>query len=357
MIKTLRMTSWAPFCNVLQNWSPIVAVVLAVIFFVFPVVFGVRSDKQVEQFLDSSSVIERFNKAEGNKQEAKPTQSSPLVKQSEAFALYLNPRPKPKSDAPVRPQRSISRRPNKVSTKFTLVGTSVYPSHPEQSLAFINEPGKGLHWVRQSSEVGHLIIEQVKDGLVVIRDGQRTFELPVEQRLGQISLLEGSPSPLPEGWDSSSVSTVAGSQTGFESALISPSETGAGVIRRRPESPPIRAGASQTPSIAFGDPEESAAFEELIDKLKDLRGSFESDKTDSGHRSREGAALMEKLISDFRSARVSAEEAKKLDDLGKELKDVQDSPKTGSQQDPNRGKDRMLRRRLRPPSSILPRRK
>ncbi len=150
MIKTLRITS-------------IIAVALAVVFFVFPAVFGVRSDEQLEQFLNSAGVIEKFSKAKGKESTKSESQISPLVKQAEAFALYLNP-PKPKKAPPTRRTDRpsiIPRPPAPVSPKFKLIGTSHYASHPELSLALIDEVGKGLRWVRQSSKLGHLIIEQV----------------------------------------------------------------------------------------------------------------------------------------------------------------------------------------------------
>jgi len=36
---------------------------LAGVFFVFPAVFGFRSDEQIEEFLSLPSTIEKFNKA------------------------------------------------------------------------------------------------------------------------------------------------------------------------------------------------------------------------------------------------------------------------------------------------------
>ena len=102
MIKTLRITSY-------------LAVVLAVVFFAFPAVFGVRGDKQVEQFLNSAGAIEEFRAARGDKIEGKRNETSPLVKQAEAFALYLNPPPKPKpkpslAEAKRRPRPAGSAR-------------------------------------------------------------------------------------------------------------------------------------------------------------------------------------------------------------------------------------------------------
>src|SRR4030042_3544872 len=123
MIKTLRITS-------------IVTVVLAAVFFVFPAVFGVRGDKQREQFLNSAGAIEQFKEAKGGKSENRGRETSPLVKQAEAFALYLNPPPKPATEP------SMSRgepRPKAVSPKFKLVGTSRHELQPEMSLALIDE--------------------------------------------------------------------------------------------------------------------------------------------------------------------------------------------------------------------------
>src|SRR4030042_6455435 len=168
MIKTLRITS-------------IIAVLLAIVFFVVPAVFGFRGDKQIEQFLNSAGAIEGFSQAKGEKGGDSQREVSPLVRQRELFALYLNPPPKP-TPAPSMPEiRSEPRPMGLVTAKFQLIGTSRHLLQPELSLALIDEPGKGLYWVRQSSKIGHLVIEQVRDGVVVVRDGQNTFELVAER--------------------------------------------------------------------------------------------------------------------------------------------------------------------------------
>ena len=156
MIRALRITS-------------IIAVVSAAVFFVLPAFLGARGDEQIEQFLNSAGAIEKFNDARGDRIEDSRHEISPLVKQAEAFALYLNPPVKPSLPEP-SVSRSKPRPRGPVAPKFKLVGTSYYTLHPEQSLALIDEPGKGLRWVKQSGEVGHLIIEKVKDGIVVVRD-------------------------------------------------------------------------------------------------------------------------------------------------------------------------------------------
>jgi len=181
-----------------------------------------------------------------------------------------------------------------VTAKFTLLGTSFYAARPELSMAFIDEPGRGSRWLRLASQVGHLTIEQIKDGLIVVRDGQRTFELAAEKRPEMRSLLEGSASgavgPKP------GISATRGVRTS--------------VIGRTMAEPQISA-------------EESEALELLVDRLKNLRQDLKSEETDSAVSPQEKAEIMERLISDFKSARVSAEEAEKLGDLGEELEDVQ----------------------------------
>ncbi len=318
MIKTLRITSVA-------------AVALAVVFFAFPAVFGVRGDQQTERFLNSAGVIEKFNKLRSGKSAKGRSQVSPLVKQAEAFALYLDP-PKPKIKTVVKPDelRDIPLpRPDVVSaSKFTLIGTSYYASHPELSLALIDEVGKGLHWVRQSGKVGHLIIEEVKAGLVVVRDGQRTFEL-APQRLKKRSLLKGAASSARTGPKSTLPSSIGPEATSIRQAA-GPAKAASSTISRRP------------PRVSA---EESAAMEKLMSKLKAVREGAQSDKAGSRRSEEDIAALMGKLLYDFKSTRISAEEAKRLDRLGEELKDVR--------QDPNRPRSRKIERpqRSREPNS------
>jgi hypothetical protein len=296
MIKTLRITS-------------IVVVIIAGILFVFPIVFGARSDEDAESFINSPSVVEQFNSVSANKNTG-GQESSPLVKQAEAFALYLNP---PAKTRPVdngrRSPNVIKPRPKSVSTKFTLVGTSFFPSNPEKSLAFIDEPGKGLRWVRQTSEVGHLIIDQVKDGLVVIRDGQRTYEIEVAQKPARTNLLEGE---IP-------FSSAIDGKKGMPSTFVEGGKSGDTIADRRS----LNRSRSPHPQVGAEDSED---LEELVGRLKVLQKSFKSDKTDSGPSPEEKAILMEELVSSLKMPRVSAEEAENLGDLGKKLKDIEEDP-------------------------------
>jgi hypothetical protein len=289
MIKTLRITS-------------IIAVVLAVVFFVFPAVFGVRGDKQIEQFLNSAGVIEGFREAKGDKVEDSRREISPLVKQAEAFALYLNPPPKPKPPEPsVSEVKSEPRPVGPVTAKFKLIGTSRHVLQPELSLALIDEPGKGLYWVRQFSKVGHLIIEQVKDGLVVVRDGKNTFEL-VAERPEKRNLLKANSSPDGRITGSNPPEKAAEVQMSAEEAALVKETEAAGKKKILAEANVGQAG------------------------LEAVQADVEVGETDSGSKAKEIAAARKRSISDLETMRISATEARGLGRLGRKLKNVQREP-------------------------------
>lgn len=297
MIKTLRITSVVAA----------VLTVLFVIFLVFHVVFG--SDDHIEEFLNSPGVIEKFNKTVGNKSRGGASQESPLVQQAGVFALYLNP-PKPKTPKTATGRTIITRGPA-VTPKFKVIGISYYKKHPDLSIALIDEPGKGLHWVRQSSKVGHLLIEQIKDGLIVVKDGKGTFELIAEQE-PKTSLLEGA-SAVPPGRADISRRTPGAASS--RAALPASGRTDAGITGAKSKVLPPRRTA-----------EENVEMKDLVEKLREIQRNFKSDKTGSVSSAKEKAAMMENLISQFRSSRLSAGEAKRLSTLGKDLKKVSEEP-------------------------------
>jgi len=289
MIKTLRITS-------------IIAAVLAGGFFVFPAVFGFRGDEQIKQFLNSPTAVERFRQASGQRGPGSKPQISPLVRQAGKFASYLNPPQPPKLKKP-RTERqalpAIAKPEPSVTPKFKLVATSFYESSPEMSLALIDEPGKGQHWVRQSAVVSHLTIEQIKDGLVIVKGSKGPFELVVEKP-PERSLLAGS-SPVP---------------VGDESTSAPPAPQASHLPRRGTRI------TSDTPHPQLSPEERKEAellAEKLFAELDAMRGGIESDKIDTGR----GTMLTEELFSGRGATRVSSEEAERLGDLGKELKDME----------------------------------
>jgi len=237
-----------------------------------------------------------------------------------AFGLYLNP-PRISKPAPKPKPTTVARRevvtpdPPQSTAKFTLIGTSYYQSRPELSLAYIDEPGKGLHWVRQGTKVGHMLIEQVKDGSVVVNDREKSVTL-VAVRTPKKSLLKGKST-------SKSIPVLPGSSASITS--IVPTQASA---RQAPEpaaekpSAAVAGGKSRQPSF-----EEMAMMDKLIAEVgASMQADAESGETDSQQSAEKSKALLDRFISDLETMRVSNEEAKRLDRLGKELNNVQSDP-------------------------------
>ncbi len=314
MIKTLRIMS-------------ILAVALAAVLVVFSVVvFGARGDKDIEELLGEPDVIEKFNNSAGNKATRGANQVSPLVQQAGAFALYLNP-PKPIAQRPVKGRPSTVKRPPSATPKFKVMGTSYYKDRPESSIALIDEPGKGLHWVRQSSMVGHLLIEEVKDGIVVVKDNNGTFELAAEQK-PHISLLEGAPAvPSKQAGISSSTAGRSVSRSSV-TASVKSSTAYSGKTGSRAVKPP-----SKVPLPRKSAAEESA-MEELAEKLAQLQKSFKSDKSGTGPTGQERAEMMNKLVEEFKAKRASSlstKDEETIDNISKGLKEVMEKPASSGQ--------------------------
>ncbi len=182
MIKTLQISS-------------ILAVALAAVLFVSSIVIGTaHGDEQIEEYLKSPSVRDQFVAMGSAAAKRSKSQTSPLVEKAELFAKILNPpkppKPEPKPEAEVAKEAEIPKPAGPVTPKFRLFGTVVCESDPQNSLALLDEPGKGLHLVRQGSEIMKLTIELVKDGSVVVRDATGTSEMVVEE-----SPVSAAPSP------------------------------------------------------------------------------------------------------------------------------------------------------------------
>ncbi len=304
MIKTLRITT-------------ILAAILAGVFLILPIAFGVRSDPRIEKILDSPTVIERF-KETATTRPGSSSEESPLVKQARAYALYLNPPPKPKPtvSAP-RPQNRgpVVTVPAR-TVKFKVIATSFCQSNPQLSMALIDEPGKDFRWVMPSEKVGHFTIEEIKDGLVLARTDQGdTEQIPVESR-------------------TTATNPPQSSSSGTTMGRTAPAAGTASAIAAQTGRMPGSAAASRV------SPEQAQAMDELVAKLRGLQKNF-SDKTSTTEKPQDRATMMDKLLSDLKPPRVSPEEAKKLDDLGRELND--------NQQDPNQAETRKIDRRMRTP--------
>ncbi len=296
MIKTLRITS-------------VLAAALAVVVFSLSVVYGMRSDPAIEEFLNSPGVMAQFDASAGARAPRSSSQISPLVQQAQKLALILNPPPKPRPTTPVSrkpPTRVVQNTaPRPMSAKFKVIGTSVHKSDPNMSLALIDEPGKGMSWVRQSKEVMHLKIVEIKDDVVVVSDGTRTFEQAAEPRPATVSL-EGGPG---------SAATVT--STSGRSASTLPSPPVGAQRAALPPRPPVRQTPS-SPEPTISD-QESAALSSLVERLQKIQREAEGADAEKA---------MNDVMSNFATPKVGSQEAQKLNELGRELK-------RGDREEPN----------------------
>lgn len=159
------------------------------------IVKGIEPDAEVERILASITALEQFpNQHRKSAGQSQGLANSALVAEAQRYALIVSP----PSSLPGNPRKGSNRlphrpevRPHQVTAKFTLEGTCYNAEVPNASLAFIDEPGKGQHWVRQGDKLGHLTVEEILDGLVKLRDGQRLEELRV-QRQPKVDLYAGT---------------------------------------------------------------------------------------------------------------------------------------------------------------------
>lgn len=296
MIKTLRITS-------------IAAVALAVVFLVSSVVFGVRGDSEIEKFLESPGVLDMFKQAGGRNRGGADNQKNPLIAAAEAFSKYLDPPIIPMERPAPAPPREVARvePPIQTTPKFRLIGISYYEARPEESLAFVDEVGKGAHWVRPATKLGHITIEAVKEDAVVVNDGTKTYELtPDSAPASPVAAI--TPASMP------GVSTaLPGAST---AAAVPPQPTTA--TARPTTTTAARPPVSRTaPSV---DPDRAAQMEAFVERLKAMQKNLNTDKSGNEAASPEDReAQMRALMDQMAASRVSEDEARELDDLGKHL--------------------------------------
>jgi hypothetical protein len=122
---------------------------------------------------------------------------SPLAAQAQAFAAVINPpRPINRSDnATVMQSDGLRPRPVAPSVTFKVHAVSFYPDHPDRSMALICEPGSpdGIdRWVKKEARIGEWVVQEVRRGMVVVRDGdgRQLREVPLERSRFQITLVK-----------------------------------------------------------------------------------------------------------------------------------------------------------------------
>ena len=285
MVKTLRITSVA-------------AAMMAVAICALLIKYGIRTDENIEKFINAPGVIETFKAKSGNITQIPSNQVHPLVQQAEFFANILNP-PKPEvTQGTGNGGRIIVKAPPPPPTtpKFKVLTTSYYENNPELSMALIDEPGKGKYWIKQSGTVNHLLIEQIKDGVVIVNNGETTFEQKIEPKKVILPLKGAISRPAPR----------SGGTTGRPAP--------ANVSRVIPIP-----NTSRTQS----DAQKEAQVEELIRKIELLQA--ENDDTDDPSAREQNTEQLKQLITELRNSNINIndEEAQRLSELGEMLDDLQ----------------------------------
>jgi hypothetical protein len=109
---------------------------------------------------------------------------SPLLAEATAFAAYLNPPASVKAlVATEAPKPAPVVRPPTASPKFKVCGTSCCDDQPDRSMVLILEPGttNTARWVRRGTQVGHLVIQEIRPGSIVYLDGTQVREMAIER--------------------------------------------------------------------------------------------------------------------------------------------------------------------------------
>jgi hypothetical protein len=304
MIKTLHITSF-------------IAVVLAILVFISPALFTVQNDSKIKEFLSSPDFSEKYKTTDTTKTQT-DSQTSPLVQQAQALALHLDP-PEPPKVTPRTStnQNTVSNIPQAdVSPKFKVLGTSLNANNPLLSQVFIDEPGSGKRWVKQSGTVGRLTIEQVRDGVVVVNNGQETFEVLIEKQTAATTPAQAVTKPV--------TSTSASSKPPVQ-ATTQPKNSAPAAVQ-----PLTKEAAAPKPASQPVPKSESSeqAMERLIQSLQNTANQkTASDRTDTGGLDeKEKAKMMEKLLSSLKAAQINDQETVIIDDLGNTMEKAQNEP-------------------------------
>ena len=287
---------------------------------------GVWADHKAEIFLKAPSAVERFNERKTDETPDTQDKIPPLVRQAKALADILNPR----AEAAAPPANTSKLpgpqgpKPPPMSAKFEVFGISYSPTDPKNSFAYIRLSDNTYMWVQPGSTIGHQVVKEIKSGSITCLEGQKTSEMPVEMPLDTASILESS----------------AASPAVAAPGLPGPVPSGGANLRSELAS---RAIAAVNPSaLSRLSPQEEERWSDLARRIKELGKGSKSNGDDSNTVVPDANAISQ-MISEFKSSRVSPEEANKLDDLGKQL--------NGTKEDPAAAKRRELLRRANLPRS------
>lgn len=292
------------------------AAIGAVAAIVFLAIAGFKPDEDIKAILERESAVDKFRKLKLDQFNRDKDKESPLVTEAKAFALRIDPPPPPKPPEPEKKvlaqkeserKKPVIKRPEPKkqmkTSKFSLVATCRYENVPEKSLALLDVVREGQKWVRQGETIGHLTVHEVKDGSIVLYQGDNfNTEIYVpEEKHREKSLLKTAETKTAQANRPSSATSRAiepGQDmrpTASPSALSRPRRVGANPSRRsakmdKPKLTPeeekkrIRDNISQIRDIMKatqkettpGNADELKAWGELLQELEKSEENLES---------------------------------------------------------------------------------
>lgn len=165
----------------------VIAAVFTVGFIVYLAITAFKPDKDIQSFLDKPSTIDKMKKLKLQINPNKDKEST-LVTEAKALANRIDPPPPPIPPKPqVKDQPKVAEKPKPVINRpppptpvktknFQVLATCKYETAPEKSLALLKIVSEGNKWFRQGETIGHLTIQEVKDGSIVVYQGDQFHE-------------------------------------------------------------------------------------------------------------------------------------------------------------------------------------
>ncbi len=270
MLKTLQITS-------------LIVLILAVCGVVLVVFLGLRKDPEILDYLDSPGVVAQFqNQAKDGEQKEF---ESPLVAQASAFALRIDPPPPPpppKVDKPKpKPASTVTRTPPSppkpppapktvVNAKFSLLATVMCETNPKRSMVLLRQAGGKDEWFWQGEKVGHLDVEEVRNGSAVFsQSGRNPQELFVPEKPKSKSLLKADTGTgVPRTGTGGSISVLVDPESGEPIEAGPAAAAAAAVTGERGEGP----AAQPRRSIPTErDADVSAMRQEVSNRIRRIR--------------------------------------------------------------------------------------
>lgn len=159
--------------------------------------------------------------------------------------------------------------------------------------------------------MGHLLIEQVQDGSIVVKDRQQTVTL-VAERTPKKSLIKG---------ETTSTTTLPGASASITSSVSGAGQSVVSVVEKKTTAFPV-----DRRRLSPADNTEQDSNAALANFINQLKAEQTGAGTGEGGSSEAEKAALKEAIADLEAMRITTEEANRLDDLGKKLKQVQSDP-------------------------------